>query len=112
MVFIREEEHRKSTAITKIISNYVEVQRVNLSAENVAAIEAVQLICNVLVVLFFGKDLYSIGEVKINNQKRAGFVNGVYFSKFTMQKLIDECIHDKLTEYLKRLNQKKEQEFS
>jgi hypothetical protein len=74
--------------MTKIISNYVEVERVNLSAQNVATIEAVQLVCNVLVVLFFGNDLYSIGEIKINNQKRAGFVNGVFFNKFTMQKLI------------------------
>jgi hypothetical protein len=67
----------------------VEVERANLSAQNVAAIEAVQLVSNVLVVLFFGKDLYSIGQIKINNQKRAGFVNGVFFNKFTMQKLID-----------------------
>lgn len=76
-----------------------------MSAKNVEAILTIQKICNVLVVLFFGNDLYLIGKVKIENEKQATLVNGVTF-KFTLAKLIKECTNAQLLHYLKKFQSK------
>jgi hypothetical protein len=111
VVFVQEEEHKRSSVV-KIISNYVEKEQAQVSVKSVAAIEAIQLVCNALVVLFYGSSIYSIGEVKIEGPNGIRLINGVFFGKFTLKKLIGECINNKLKAYLERLYQKKHQDFT
>ncbi len=111
MVFVQEEEHKRSS-IAKVVSNYVEMEQAQVSVKSVAAIETIQLVCNALVVLFYGSSIYSIGEVKVGGPNEIRLINGVFFGKFALKKLIDECINDKLKAYLERLYQKRHQDFS
>ena len=69
------------------------------------AIVTAQMICNVLVVIFYGKDLYSIGEVKVVNEKEVKLLNGVTF-KFSLTKLLKECTNARLSQYLGKLYSK------
>jgi len=69
------------------------------------AIVAAQIICNVLVVLFYGKDIYSIGEVRVSNEKEVKLVNGITF-KFPITKLMKECTNARLSQYLEKLYSK------
>jgi hypothetical protein len=101
---IQETEDKKEQKV-KDISNYVEIERVTLSAKNIQAIAAAQMICNVLVVIFYGNDLYSIGEVKIVNENEAKLINGVTF-KFALSKLLKDCTNAKLREYLEKFYSK------
>lgn len=69
------------------------------------AIIAAQMICNVLVVIFYGTDLYSIGEVKVANEKEVKLLNGVTF-KFSLTKIMKECTNARLSQYLGKLYSK------
>ena len=69
------------------------------------AIVTAQMICYVLVVIFYGKDLYSIGEVKVVNEKEVKLLNGVTF-KFSLTKLLKECTNARLSQYLGKLYSK------
>lgn len=60
------------------------------------------MICNVLVVIFYGENIYSIGEVKAVTEKEVKLLNGVTF-KFTLTKLIKECINARLSQFLEKL---------
>lgn len=63
------------------------------------------MICNVLVVIFYGENIYSIGEVKAVTEKEVKLLNGVTF-KFTLTKLIKECINARLSQFLEKLRSK------
>ena len=63
---------------------------------------AAQIICNVLVVIFYGEELFSIGEVKVINEKEVKLFNGVLF-RSKLKILLKYCINARLSQYLERL---------
>ena len=105
ILFIHE-HITKLASISKAKHDSAQVDKATLDSKNIQAIQAIQTICNVLVVLFYGDDLYSIGEVKVVNENEAKLINGVTF-KFPLKKLLKECTNEKLSTYLGRLLENK-----
>jgi hypothetical protein len=66
VLFIREDQS-SLTKLQKTMVNNVQFDKTTLNPKNIEAIETAKMVCNVLVALFYGNDLYSIGEVKVKN---------------------------------------------
>lgn len=64
VLFIREDES-SLTKIQKTMLKDVQYDKVTLTPKNIEAIEKAKMVCNVLVALFYGNDLYFIGDVKV-----------------------------------------------
>ena len=68
-------------------------------------IVAAKIMCNVIVVLIYGEELYTIGEVEVVGQDSIRLINGIDY-RCEIKKLIQKCTSERLREYLYRIGDK------